>query len=277
METSRLKNIVLLILVFTNLFLLFFAVQRQYQETNLQGRAMEDAIRVLAAKGIAVERSEVPDASALLPLTTTRDPEQEKALAEQLLGEGMETRTTQAEVSRYSSDRGTVQFHSNGAFYGEFTGEIFPAGNPQEDGLAMLEELGIQAEFLAREGDVYLFRQLWQEVPLFSQQLSLTGEGGSFVALTARQQLPGEPLPDPTRKTISTTTALMQFLNGITTLGDVCSRVDRVQPGYVGTASLSGPMVLTPVWSVTTDTGAYQLDLVTGELTRTSLNGAEGT
>ena len=63
-------------------------------------------------------------------------------------------------------------------------------------------------------------------------------------------------------------TALVSFLNGVSALGDVCSRMDAIQPGYAVTPALSGGMTLTPVWRVTTDTGAYQLDTVTGQVTR---------
>ncbi len=276
MEGSKLKNIAILILLLTNLCLLFFAVQRWYQESSLQEQAVEDAIRVMASRGITVERSLIPDARKLSPLTSPRDLDRERALATALLGEDAVSETSQAEVYRFTSSRGFLQFHSNGAFFGEFPPGAFPAEDPREDGHALLERLGIQTDFLSQEDNVYVFQQRWENVPLFSQQISLTVEGGSILTLTARQQLPGEPLADPNRQTITTTTALMQLFSGITTLGDVCSRVDDFLAGYAGTASLPGPMVLTPVWSVTTDTGSYQLDLVTGELTRTSQSGAEG-
>ena len=80
----------------------------------------------------------------------------------------------------------------------------------------------------------------------------------------------GRPQPDPSRETISVATALIRFFNGVGALGDVCNRIDAIEPGYVAAASLSGPILLTPVWRVTTDTGAYQLDTVTGGVTRVS-------
>jgi len=51
-------------------------------------------------------------------------------------------------------------------------------------------------------------------------------------------------------------------------LGDVCSRVEIIERGYVSAASLNGPVTLTPAWRIVTDTGAYQLDLIAGVLTR---------
>ena len=72
------------------------------------------------------------------------------------------------------------------------------------------------------------------------------------------------------RKTVTVATALISFLNGVGALGDVCNHIDAVEQGYSAAASLSGPILLTPVWRVTTDTGAYQLDTVTGGVTRVS-------
>ena len=80
----------------------------------------------------------------------------------------------------------------------------------------------------------------------------------------------GKPQEDPARTTITVSTALISFLNGVSALGDVCNRIDAIEPGYITAASLSGPTALTPVWRVTTDTGAYQLDTVTGAVTRVS-------
>ena len=50
----------------------------------------------------------------------------------------------------------------------------------------------------------------------------------------------------------------------------MCSRVDAIVPGYLTASSLNKVMTLTPIWQVTTDTGAYRLDLVSGELERLS-------
>ena len=51
-------------------------------------------------------------------------------------------------------------------------------------------------------------------------------------------------------------------------LGDVCSSIDDIQPGYLSSATLTDGMILTPVWYITTDTGGYCLDLVSGSLSR---------
>ena len=78
----------------------------------------------------------------------------------------------------------------------------------------------------------------------------------------------GQPQEDSGRSTLSVATVVIDFINGVSALGDVCNLIDSIEPGYITAVSLSGPTVLTPVWRVTTDTGAYQIDTVTGGVTR---------
>ena len=95
-------------------------------------------------------------------------------------------------------------------------------------------------------------------------------EDDCVVALTAGRRLVGKPTEDNSRQTITVPTALIQLYNGINGLGDVCSRIDAIETGYVTGSALSSVMAGTPVWRVTTDTGLYQQDLITGSLTRIS-------
>ena len=103
-------------------------------------------------------------------------------------------------------------------------------------------------------------------IPELEGQISALKAG--LTALENGHRLVGQPREDPSRRTISVSTALVSFLNGVSALGDVCSRMDAIQPGYAVTPALSGSMTLTPVWRVTTDTGAYKLDTVTGQVAR---------
>ena len=50
----------------------------------------------------------------------------------------------------------------------------------------------------------------------------------------------------------------------------LCSSIVGIQPGYAARSALTGVTLLTPVWQVSTDTVVYQLDLVSGAVTRLS-------
>ena len=145
--------------------------------------------------------------------------------------------------------------------------------------LQVLEILGIQGESLSVQADsgeedavTVVCRQLWNQVPVFNHLITLTFQGDSLSAIEGRR-LTGEPALDTGQKPISSPTALFQFYHGLVALGDVCSRIDSITPGYVTSAG-TGPSSLTPVWYIATDTRNYRLDTLTGELSRAEESGA---
>ena len=275
METPKLKNIVLLILVVTNLWLLVFVVRLEGQNRAQQKQARLEAIQFLEQKGVRVEEGQVPENMTLMPQTVERDLERESVLAAQLLGEGVKVQDRGAGVYRYFNERGSIQFHSDGSFSAQFARGLFSLREQWErDCLALLSKLDFEGELLEVEteagGDRLVFRQLWEDQPIFTQQVTLETQDGCVTGMTAGRRLVGQPVQDQSRTTVTVATALVEFFNGLNGLGDVCSRVDDITQGYAAGTSLSGPMTLTPVWRIGTDTGAYQLDLVTGALARVS-------
>lgn len=269
MERSKLKNIVLLILLLTNLGLLFFVVRQEIREYQEEARARASAIHFLAERGIAVEESLVPDRTTLVPQQVERDRAAEAAAAAALLNGTVQEEARGGEVYRYHNDNGAIQFHSDGAFSAEFRPGVYPLGEkPDGTVLTLLKRLSFQGDVMAWMSDGVVVRQNWQGIPLFSQRVTVQWADGSVTALTGGRRLSGQPEEDKSRSSMAVATALIDFFNGLNELGDVCSRVDTITQGYVSSASLNGPVTLTPVWWIVTDTGAYQLDLVSGVLTR---------
>lgn len=271
MEAPKLKNIVLIILLVTNLFLLGFVGRRGLQNAWLEQQAREDAIRFLEERNMAVAVEQIPRNITPKPQTVTRDLEREGEAAARLLDGPAEMEDRGGGVYRWHNERGSVQFHSDGSFSGVFAEGAFPVGdNWEQDCLDILARLDFEGELLAREGKQAVFRQRWKDYPLFSQKVTVEFEKGCLSAMTAGRRLVGQPEEDPSRKTVSVASALIRFSNGMDELSAVCSRLDSVTEGYVGETALSGLMTMTPVWHIVTDTGTYQLDLVTGALSRVS-------
>lgn len=269
MPWTKLKNIILLILALTNLFLLMMAASQEFQARRAREETWQEAVSFLARQGVQVDESIIPRSMELLPQTAQRDLEGEREAARALLGDDVTMEALGGEVYRYYNDNGSIQFHSYGAFSARLEPGAVPVGEDrEEDCLTALAAIGFQGELLETRGDELTFRQIWEDAPLFQQEVTVLCEGGSLVAMTNGHRLVGQPRQDSTRQTISVSTALVSFLNGVSALGDVCSRMDQIQPGYEAASALSGAMTLTPVWRVTTDTGAYQLDTVTGQVTR---------
>lgn len=271
MPWTKLKNIILVILVITNLSLLALVAGPAIQGRQVASRAREDAIQFLHSRGVQVEESIVPETVSLLPRTVERDLSVEERAATALLDGPVATEARGGEVYRYYNENGFIQFHSDGALSAQLEPGRFPLGEEAAASCtALMEKLGVRGTVIEEDGEELAFRQEWEGWPLFTQQVTLVCRDGCLSAITTGRQLVGRPQEDSSRKTVSAATALIDFLNGVNALGDVCSRIDTIEPGYVAAFSLSGPTILTPVWRVTTDTGSYQLDAVTGAVSRVS-------
>ena len=269
MPWTKLKNIILLILALANLFLLTMVVSQELQARRAREQTWQGTVDFLARQGVQVDEAILPRTVDLPPQTAQRDLEGERAAAQALLGGEVTMEALGGEVYRYYNDSGSIQFHSYGAFSAQLEPGAFPAeGGPVQTAQTALSAIGFQGELLEEGADALLFRQTWEGAPLFNQEVTVRCSEEGLTALENGHRLVGEPREDPSRQTISASTALVSFLNGVSALGDVCSRMDAIQPGYAVTPALSGGMTLTPVWRVTTDTGAYQLDTVTGQVTR---------
>lgn len=276
MEWSKIKNIILLILVVTNLSLLAILVQREAKNRRLQDEARSDAILFLSNNGVEVSDSVVPRRMTLRLQTVERDRDQERALARALLDGDVEEESWGGEVYRYSNKAGAIQFHSDGLFQGEFTPGAYPLGDLPLAGhaLRVLSLLQFEGEVLSvtggdREGQGSVtLRQIWKGTPLFGMQVTLNYEDGCLVSMTAGRRLHGKPADAPNGQPITVATALIGFFSELNKLGDVCSRINSITQGYSGATTLSGPVTLVPMWYITTDTGVYQLDAMTGALSR---------
>jgi regulatory protein YycI of two-component signal transduction system YycFG len=271
MEWSKLKNIIILLLVMTNVCLLGFVGQRVWRGNQLEQQARADAIAFLAQRGVQIQQQQIPAAMTLTPQKVERDLPGELALAAALLGTDVQAQDRGGGVYRYFNARGSVQFHSDGAFLATLEPKDFPLGkDPQQDCLALLSRLHFDGELLEQTANAMTFRQCWQGSPVFNRQVTVTWTQEGISSLDGGRRLVGQPTRDDSRASVTTATALIAFFNGLGELGDVCSRIDAIAQGYLSATSLSGPMTLTPVWRVTTDTGTYQLDTVTGAVSRVS-------
>ena len=281
MEWSRIKTIVLIILAITNISLLGFLLQREMRLQSAQDEARQNAVLFLQENGISLAEEELPQEMTLLPQTVDWDRDQEREAASVLLGGPVQEQAWSDEIYRYYNETGSIQFHRDGTFQGEFVEGAFQLEGQDAAAysLQVLEILGIQGESLSVQADsgeedavTVVCRQLWNQVPVFNHLITLTFREDSLSAVEGRR-LTGEPALDTGQKPISIPTALFQFYHGMVALGDVCSRIESITPGYVTSAG-TGPSALTPVWYIATDTRNYRLDTLTGELSRAEESGA---
>lgn len=283
MEWSKIKNIIILLLLLVNGFLLVLVGMRQGQSQRYQSSALTQALQVLEGNGIQVQQQALADARGRSAWSVGREVSREQALAAALLGEEVSVENQGGGVYRYQGQRGWVTLRAGGAVSLTTAQDSrWTTQDPLRHAQGLLEEMGLEGEVLEAgivqgTGTVCL-RQLWQGAPLFSCRLVFTYDQGRLLSmegsLTAADPAQGEQEPG---ESLTLPTALLRFLDGILSSGDVCSQIQSMQPGYrVTDQSFSGSVTLHPVWLVTSNTGQYYLDGLTGALTRAEDSASEG-
>lgn len=275
MEWSRLKNIIILILLMVNLILGGLVLFYWQREEAGQRAALENAVAILEAQGVSL--SDMPEELSLTELQVQRDQGREDVLAAALLG--TVTREDRgAGVYRYTGGKGWIQFHSNGEFSAAFSDEAYPleGDSPEEHALEVMKLLDFRGRVLDTSQSGGQTRvtvcQLWEGVPVLSCQAVLVYEEDRLAGIVSGRRLNGTPYASAdAQKCADAASALIWFVNGVKELGDVCNTVTSMEEGYWLSSSISGPTQMTPIWYITTDTGSYQLDGLTGELTRSTI------
>ena len=270
MEWSKIKNIILLILVLANVFLLILVGMREGRGVRYEEDTRDAAVATLERSGIAVALEHLPKEMELTALTVNRDRSGEAEAAEALLGGAVETGETDVRP-RYTGPYGSIEFDMSGGFSAELEPGAWIAGEDEDYERASreaLETLGFQGELLSSRtvpsGMELVFRQEWEDAPLFSCQVTLTWSDGSLIRMEG-QRLVGTATPSSEGEPLSVANTLIRFLAGINEGGYVCSSIDGMEPGYVLSSS-ARPAQLSPVWRITTDTGVYYVDAVSGDL-----------
>ena len=271
MEWSKLKNVILLMLVLVNAALLILVGAQTRRASRYTEETRQAALTVLEQGGISFDLEDFPDDLSLPFLTVTRDRTGESAVASALLGqvtqeEGSEVR------SRYSGSGGTAEFSMNGSFsialepgtWALQAGEDYQQASA--DCLTAMGFSGLLESQAVQDGEqVLTYRQQWDGYPLFSCQVTLHWSDGQLL-LVEGQRLDGSATLSSNTGLLSTSSILIRFLAGLNKGGHVCSRITDITHGYLS-SGLSRSVQLTPVWRIATDTGVYYINGLTGDFT----------
>lgn len=270
MEWSKLKNVILLMLLCVNIILLLLVGSQASQDKRYQAETRQAAQAVLEQGGIDFTLDEFPNDLALPVTTVTRDRTGEADIAAALLGEV--TLEGESEVRpRYSGPGGVAEFSMNGSFTITLTPGTWRLESDQDyesSSQACLEAMGFTGTLSDTEQTgaetVLTYCQCWEGSPLFSCTIRLHWQENDLVQVEG-QRLDGSISASVTKSLLSTPTILVRFLAGIKEGGYVCSRIDAMDGGYLLSSNTTRQVQLTPVWRFVTDTGTYYVNAVTGE------------
>ena len=273
MEWHRLKNIIILVLLLLNGFLLLLVGIRWREAAQYDRKALEQTVEVLAGRGIEVDPDGLSVPGDLPPLRLERDLGAEQKLVRALLNEAVEADNRGGGLYLYQGALGEVSVRAGGELSAAMADSpVWDAASPEDQAAALLKKMGVTARLLAaetREGrTIVRFQQLWNKVPVFSCEVEFVYENGRLRTILGTLLTAGQGVEEA-GEVLSMPTALLRFLDGVTATGDVCSTIRSMEAGYrIASQPLSGGVRLTAVWLVSSNTADYYLDGATGALTR---------
>lgn len=269
MEGTKIKNIVIIILLLLNGFLLVPVGGRRAQNADSRDAALNSAVEILRNSGVILADDAIPGEPSLPVLQAVRDLTLEREQAVRLLGSGVSVQARGGEIYRYESELGWLQSHSTGEFLAEFAPDVFPAGEDAvKQGMRLLAALDFEAELREQSEERLVFEQRINGIRVPGCQAVLVCRDGAIVAIEDGRRVPGTLQGGTQQAVVSAATALMRLYNGLNELGDIYNQIQTIEPAYRLSVNLSEPARLTPIWHVTTDTGVYQMEIRSGQVSR---------
>lgn len=268
MSWSKLKTIIIYILLLLNLFLLGLVGMNRLRARRYQTAALTEAAAVLARNNIQVQWEQLPREMKLPAVTLTRDLQKEEQLVRSFLGEDVTVSASGGGLYIYEGTEGTASFRGNG----EFAVACAVPGSQGVTPRELMGRLDLDTGRAWEEEDSCTAEQSLNSVPVYAAGSSVQGPAGLTLTYDGEGRLRaasgrlylGKPAAEQ-EETVSVSTALMAFLNFVVENGDVCGEIVEMSPVY---RAGGDPVRLTTAWLIRTDTGGYFVDAATSEVSR---------
>ena len=278
MPVSKLKNLVILILLLANLSMILLVTPGR-REAAEEKQALWDSLCVLYEEaGVQLPSEAVTDTVSLYLLELKENPQADLRTATALLGQQLLVQDDSTRyLSSYQSPRGTCSISSNGTFRAQLT-EGRERGDLLRAAKKTLRSMGFTWATLSEpnrlRAGVYEVEAVQSVlgVPVFADGLTLTFanhrltevNGVFFTGVGSLSRVSD-------RACLSAGDALVAFLSARYELGWVGSAILSMEQGYVrAETATAGAVRLSPVWMLETDTGNFLVGGMTGEVTAVS-------
>ena len=261
MERSRLKDIVILILLLVNGFLLASVLLRQSGEQSLRARTEADLSALCEADGIHLD-AELPAGSSPAGKVLRRSMEEDRTLAVSVLGSGLSVSDEGGGICACSSDAGQAFFRANGSF--DITGHL-RSGDAEAFCRKFCKDNGYRDLVFAEDGGSASAVQYCENYPVANALVTFLLENGTLLSVSGTH-LPSAASLSPEEGSMTAATALTRFLEARRASGAVVSRISDIYPCYQLQSTTAVPMSLIPAWCIVTDTSVYYVNCLTGEV-----------
>ena len=272
MDSVKVKNFIILVLVVVNLALLVVVVRDSMRGSEQRRDAIEGAAGILSGYGIGVsEDADLSEREASV-YSLSRSEGMEQQAAESILG-SVEKTDRGGGIMYYTGALGEATFRSTGGVELQFYGISAPqTDDPEAMALEYTHILG--ATEAKDDGAVSVTAGpssttvevccAWMDARIINCRLTFTFKEGKLLYISGSRPL-GEMVSEQEARIIDVPTVLMRFIELTQEKGMVCSMLEELELCYVYTASASGGGSLSPVWRLVTDTGELYVNALSGK------------
>lgn len=278
MPNSKLKNLTILILLLANLCLLAVILPIHMEQQREAENSRQSVSRLYENEHLHLDPAIIPETDVLYALQLGSDGDGDyravtALLGEQVLAEDSSTRY----LSTYQSRYGQCTLSRSGGFEAVFSdGQSIP--DIRADSRKILRAMGFQPYYLGEpsrlDDGTYVVQasQAVLGVPIFSQGLQLVYEDGRLAQISGTFYTGTNNLTRVSEDAcLSAVDALVRFLSARFDLGWVGSTILSMEQGYLRTETAAAATVhLVPVWRISTDTGSFYINGLTGDVSSIS-------
>ena len=263
MQWDKVKNVLIVILLAVNLFLLGNLGIKLWQNRQREA-ALEANLRSLAGGyGMTLDAGfRLPEDKVLPELSIDRSRADEEAAAAAMLGGEIERTEQEDGTVTFESEAGTVEWRADGRVRGSFAiGEEAPADAEAARRLArrLFSDWGLQAEDaqLMADRTTATLRGTVAGLPVFNRALTLRFAQDGGVTLDGLWSF-GTPYTTVSGSGVacSAADALLEFVAKQPEAASILS----MEAGYRMQTDSSRRQQLTPTWKIVTDSGEYLVD-----------------
>lgn len=273
MPASKLKNLVILILLLCNAFLLILVIPGRYQAQKQRNALREELGNLYAGYGLSLPEGKLPEGQDLHLLEAQYDAEAALTAARALLGEQVLSESDSGSyqtVFTAQSGKCTIRRDSLNA---SLSGGSAVSGNLRAFTEKLLGRMDFSIDSMTTptlDGTVNTVtaRQRIAGAAVFSCELTFTYENSVLKTVSGGYCPAAKTLTAiGTDTSISCADALVAFLNSMEETGWVGSAITSIEQGYLLAESAGASTVqLIPVWRLDTDTGAFYVHGITREV-----------
>lgn len=266
METYRLKNIAILILLLLNASLLLMMGKQRWESRRMEANTVKELTALYASSQLTLDSRLDLRQPSLSPLTLSRRTEAERGIAMYLLGSGTVSSSQGGGIYSYESERGLIQFRSGGSFDGSRL--TVAADDITEFSQRFCDQFGYRdmvVDVHGRSGNVTAVQAV-AGVPVYGCTVSMYFENGVLTSVTGSHISLEDAAVEGSGR-MDCVTALVRFLDHRNAEGIVCSEVTEIECVY-DLQTTASTVRLLPSWRIETDTYPYFVDCATGEVSR---------